>query len=170
MREREYQDSELARRVKDFLIRINFPEKNIHQKGAVLYIRYGKKTSGELEEYVGVFRSENEKRFFDFYIENPLNNLYQTLERELISDKIIRKKGNLNKYKEVFKRIFIGKRTINYDGNQVPAICVTTEIKKIPLGKKKHLSDKFLKWLFEYNIRPFILAVEKHKAEKATRQ
>lgn len=162
MRKRQYNAPELAKRLKEFLVdKKNFPEKSVGHQENRIYLRYGQKDSEE--EYIGVFKF-NDKGHFIFQIENPDVNLKSRLERELMKSDAVLKKGSLKKYNELFKRISVEEDVVNYRGVEIPVISLDTKIKKISLGEKKHLSSSFMKSLFEYNIQPFILTVEKYKS------
>lgn len=164
MKVKRYLDSELIKREKDYMIKkCNFPEKSITQKGNRLYITFPFR-HGKLEEYTGIYYTEGEKRFFALHLENPMNNILNALEEELMTDKAVRKKGNLEKYKDVFRRIEVKEGTLSFEEETKHTVVAVTEIKEIPLGDKGHLSGNFPKYSFEYVIQPFMYIVEKHKA------
>ncbi len=160
-KETSYPDSELANRLKiftrDFLY---LSKKEVGQQGNIVYIKYGKK--GFEKEYVSIFSTEQKTRKFYFHIEEPENNLIHSLEEELMTDNAVLRKGNIRRYKEIFQRISIGEGHIDYMEKQVPTAFAVTEIKKIPLGRKGHLSENFIKYLFDYNVVPFIYIVQKY--------
>jgi len=162
MRERQYPDSELAYRLRVLVKKaLSLSDREVGQEGNRVYVRYGRR--GFEEEYVCVFNSEGEGRRFFLHMEHPVNNLLGTLEKELMSDNAVKKKGNLKKYEEIFERISVGEGSVTYEGGEVPTAVSLTKIKEIPLGKEGRLSGNFLKYLFDYGIKPFMLVVDKHQ-------
>lgn len=163
MRKRRYPDPELAHREREFMIKeCHFPEKSITQKGNRLYITFPFRP-GKLEEYTGIYYTEGEKRLFALHLEEPMNNILNALEEELMTDKAVRRKGNLEKYKKIFRRIEVKESNLSFEKETKNTVVAITEIKKIPLGDKGHLSGDFLEYSFEYLIQPFMYVVEKHK-------
>jgi len=166
MRQRQYSDSELAHRLKDFLIKdLGLSVKDISQVGTRVYMRY--KEGFFEEEYVGVFQTERGKRVFSFHLENPRNNFISSLKEGLKRDKAVLRREELSDYRKFFKRIYIGECEIEYErGKKVPSAASVVEIRKIPLGKKGRLSEKLISGLFYYNIQPVVIVSKEHRTKQ----
>lgn len=165
IRERIYEDSELIRRVKDYIIKeYHLSEKRVVQKKDRLYITFGVR---KLEDYTGIFYSEGGKRYFAFHLEDPMNNILSALRENLMTDNAVQKKGKIEEYRKVFRRVKVKESELSLEsGKTVSTIVAITEIKKIPLGNRRHLSGNFLEYAFEYIIQPFFYTVEKHKSKQ----
>ena len=180
IRERGYQDSDLANKFNVFLqthifkgIRIN----NLH-KGSRVYLSYPKGI-----EYIVEFETIGNTKFVSFYVENPKNSLVQMLEENIRNDRLFFKheplsrqkfRANLQNYKKTFKIKDIGQGSVEIEKKDkegkmykeiVPVAYVRREIIDIPLGKEGHLSENFLKWAYDYGLRLLMLLVQQHKTK-----
>ncbi len=167
IRERQYQDADLASELEHYMTtELNFPSGSISRgtsKGerSTLYLKYNGK------EYVIAFSSERNARFLVIHLEKPTTDLVDKLKKDLIGDSIFKRlkylrKGNLARCKQFFKREFVSTSELSSFGREkpVPTVFLLTEIRELPLSKKGHLSGKFTKYVYDYNIRPFIAGVE----------
>jgi hypothetical protein len=176
-RKRNYQDSELAYRLKDFLENKKFKGININciQHGARVYFNYQNK------EYTAIFDTMGKERSFSLHLEKPEGGLVDSIKANLSIDSMFYKnpifssiipKERLPFYQGSFKRQEIGESNLTSEsekegeGKVIPTFVSRIQIKKIPLGKEGHLSDNFLLDLFNYNIRPVIFNVLEYDHNK----
>ncbi len=167
MRERHYDDPELARRLEDWLVnhfeRIDI--NSVRQGSTVFFTNTG-------IEYAGVFCQESGKRMFCFHVENPSNDLVSDMCEGLVRDSMFntdrvlsrpKYKGRLNDYRKVFRREYVKKGEIYVQNRNRMSAVSAVSIKQLPLGAERRLSGNFLEMAFDYNIRPVIILAQKHK-------
>lgn len=180
VREREYVDSELAKRLREWLINERFSTTEIYcsQVGSRVYFRL------QGVEYVAIFESKDSRRLFSFHVENPKDSLVQRLQEGLMSGKRTDKsridnvfetnktllqpkyRGHIEDYQEMFEREGVRESFVYLESGgemkQTPSAVSVVSIKEVPLGKKKHLSGNFIPWIFYYNMLPVILLTQEH--------
>lgn len=159
----EYPNVALTGDLRSYLAKLNLPK--VSQSGERVYIQYG---SGKGEEYTAIYCLKEGKRFLEFHLENPINNVFSALETKLMSQEAIEERVKNEKYSKIFGAIKLERSRVPYKEEaiikEVESIAAVTRIKKVPLGKKRHLSGDFSEFIFKYIIQPFIQTVEGHKS------
>ncbi len=167
VRERIYDDYELAKRIKGFLDeKFGFMKDKIDQKGSAVFIRYRN------IEYALQIHSNNGDRFIILHIERPPESLKNCLTGKLEEDSIFQdkenfgflKRGNLGKYRKMFKRAGVreGSSREYVQESERDTIAVVTRIKDLPVGTRGHLSGNFANFLYEYVVRPVFAQTESY--------
>lgn len=165
--ERQYQDQELANRIKGiFFDKIpSLKKEDITHKGSSLFIKY------RSIEYAIVVGNKNGQGTIELHVERPAESLRDTLKKSLTDDSIFGdkdfgflKKGNLRKYRRVFERggIRDGFSGEYVEEGQENTIAVVTKIKNVPLSGKGRLSGNFADYFFEYVVRPVFAQTERY--------
>ena len=166
-RKRQYQNEDLAKNLEDFMRNnLNFPSGAISRetakgKKSTLYLLFNAK------EYIITFSSERDARYVSVHLEHPAEGLPEKLKKDLMDESIFDrlkylKKGNLARWKELFKRDFVSTSELFYfdSPKPVPTVLLVTRIKEISLSKKGRLSGNFSRSVYNYIVKPFIAGVE----------
>jgi hypothetical protein len=167
VRERNYEDSELARRLEEWL-KDYFKGMNINSSRESNRVFF----SSQGIEYAAVFCQESGKGMFQFHVENPADDLVSDMRESLADDSIYetndvlsrpKYKDKLSDYRKVFKREYVKKGELYAQNKKIETSVSAVSVKEVPLGAEGRLSSNFMQWAFDYNMRPVILLAQKHK-------